>query len=125
MPYQLQAAIAAIHDEALTADETDWPQILALYDVLEQVSPGPVVTLNRAVAVAMVARTAGRARPARDPRRRRPYAVTRTGSTSSGDTCSSSRATAVAARESYLLAARMTASVPEQRYLALRAARLG
>ena len=50
----MQAAIAAIHDEAATADETDWPQILALYDVLEQVSPGPVVTLNRAVAVAMV-----------------------------------------------------------------------
>jgi RNA polymerase sigma factor (sigma-70 family) len=53
-PYQLQAAIAALHDEAPSADETDWPQILALYDVLEQVSPGPVVTLNRAVAVAMV-----------------------------------------------------------------------
>ena len=53
-PYQLQAAIAAVHDEAPSADETDWPQILALYEVLEQVSPGPVVTLNRAVAVAMV-----------------------------------------------------------------------
>ena len=53
-PYQLQAAIAAIHDEAPTAEATDWPQILALYEVLERVSPGPVVTLNRAVAVAMV-----------------------------------------------------------------------
>ena len=53
-PYQLQAAIAAVHDEAANAEETDWPQILALYDVLERVSPGPVVTLNRAVAVAMV-----------------------------------------------------------------------
>ena len=53
-PYQLQAAIAAVHDEAASAAATDWPQILALYDVLEQVSPGPVVTLNRAVAVAMV-----------------------------------------------------------------------
>ena len=53
-PYQLQAAIAAVHDEAATAEDTDWPQILALYEVLEQVSPGPVVTLNRAVAVAMV-----------------------------------------------------------------------
>jgi len=49
-PYQLQAAIAAVHDEAPNARETDWPQILALYEVLEQVSPGPVVTLNRAVA---------------------------------------------------------------------------
>ena len=53
-PYQLQAAIAAIHDEARTAADTDWPQILACYDLLERISPGPVVTLNRAVAVAMV-----------------------------------------------------------------------
>lgn len=53
-PYQLQAAIAALHGEAPTADRTDWPQILALYDVLERISPTPVVTLNRAVAVAMV-----------------------------------------------------------------------
>jgi RNA polymerase sigma factor (sigma-70 family) len=53
-PYQLQAAIAAVHDEAASAEATDWPQILALYDVLERVSPGPVVTLNRAVAEAMV-----------------------------------------------------------------------
>ncbi|GAA0554295.1 sigma factor-like helix-turn-helix DNA-binding protein [Paractinoplanes ferrugineus] len=51
-PYQLQAAIAAIHDEAPGDDETDWPQILALYEVLEKIAPGPVVTLNRAVAVA-------------------------------------------------------------------------
>ena len=43
-----------MHDEAPSAEDTDWPQILALYEVLEQVSPGPVVTLNRAVAVAMV-----------------------------------------------------------------------
>src|SRR3712207_874690 len=49
-PYQLQAAIAALHDEAPTAGATDWPQILALYEVLERVSPGPVVTLNKAVA---------------------------------------------------------------------------
>src|SRR5438445_8054230 len=53
-PYQLQAAIAAIHDEAPSARETDWRQILALYEVLDRVAPGPVVTLNRAVAVAMV-----------------------------------------------------------------------
>jgi len=53
-PYQLQAAIAAVHDEARSAEETDWPQILALYEVLERVAPGPVVTLNRAVALAMV-----------------------------------------------------------------------
>jgi RNA polymerase sigma factor (sigma-70 family) len=53
-PYQAQAAIAAIHDEAPRAQDTDWPQILALYDVLERLSPNPMVTLNRAVAVAMV-----------------------------------------------------------------------
>ena len=53
-PYQVQAAIAAVHAEATTAAETDWPQILALYDVLSRIAPGPVVTLNRAVAVGMV-----------------------------------------------------------------------
>jgi RNA polymerase sigma factor (sigma-70 family) len=52
--YQLQAAIAAVHDEAQTADETDWPQILALYSLLEQMTGNPMVTLNRAVAAAMV-----------------------------------------------------------------------
>ncbi|WP_213012294.1 RNA polymerase sigma factor [Paractinoplanes toevensis] len=51
-PYQIQAAIAALHDEATSDAETDWAQILALYEVLERISPGPVVTLNRAVAVA-------------------------------------------------------------------------
>ncbi|MEU7279036.1 DUF6596 domain-containing protein [Streptomyces sp. NPDC045431] len=53
-PYQLQAAIAAVHDEARDTDATDWPQILALYELLERFGPNPVVTLNRAVAVAMV-----------------------------------------------------------------------
>jgi RNA polymerase sigma-70 factor (ECF subfamily) len=52
-PYQLQAAIAAVHGEALTAGETDWPQIVGLYDLLMMVEPTPVVKLNRAVAVAM------------------------------------------------------------------------
>ncbi|HEY3008413.1 MAG TPA: DUF6596 domain-containing protein [Micromonosporaceae bacterium] len=52
--YQLQAAIAAIHDEAATADETDWPQILALYGLLERMTGNPMVTLNRAIALAMV-----------------------------------------------------------------------
>jgi len=53
-PYQLQAAIAAVHDEAETAAATDWPQILALYGVLERWQANPMVTLNRAVALAMV-----------------------------------------------------------------------
>ncbi|MEW6224924.1 MAG: DUF6596 domain-containing protein [Chloroflexota bacterium] len=54
-PYQLQAAIAAVHDEAPTAGLTDWPQILGLYEVLARLAPSPVVSLNRAVAVAEVA----------------------------------------------------------------------
>jgi len=52
--YQLQAAIAALHDEAERPEDTDWPQILALYDLLEQLSGNPMVTLNRAVAAAML-----------------------------------------------------------------------
>jgi predicted RNA polymerase sigma factor len=122
-PYQLQAAIAAIHDEAPTADETDWPQILALYDVLEQVSPGPVVTLNRAVAVAMVdGPRAGLAvlgtldADDRMTHTHRLEAVRGHLLELAGDPD--------AARESYRRAARMTASAPEQRYLAMRAARL-
>jgi RNA polymerase sigma-70 factor (ECF subfamily) len=52
-PYQLQAAIAAVHGEALKMGETDWPQIVGLYDLLMMIEPTPVVKLNRAVAVAM------------------------------------------------------------------------
>jgi RNA polymerase sigma factor (sigma-70 family) len=122
-PYQLQAAIAAVHDEAPNAEGTDWPQILALYDVLEQVSPGPVVTLNRAVAVGMVrGPRAGLALlgtlegDERMARTHRLDAVRGALLELAGDTD--------AARASYRRAARMAASVPEQRYLALRAARL-
>ena len=53
-PYQLQAAIAAVHDEAARASDTDWPQILALYDLLRRMSDNPMVALNHAIAVAMV-----------------------------------------------------------------------
>jgi RNA polymerase sigma factor (sigma-70 family) len=122
-PYQLQAAIAAVHDEAATAEETDWPQILALYEVLERVSPGPVVTLNRAVAVAMVnGPRAGLAllgtldADERMAHNHRLEAVRGHLLERAGDMA--------AARESYLKAAKMTASLPEQRYLTLRAARL-
>lgn len=52
-PYALQAAIAACHARAPTAEETDWPRIVALYDALAQLAPSPVVELNRAVAVGM------------------------------------------------------------------------
>ena len=122
-PYQLQAAIVAVHDEARTAEETDWPQILALYEVLEQVSPGPVVTLNRAVAVARVhGPRAGLAlvgtldKDERMAHNHRLEAVRAHLLERAGDID--------AARKSYELAARMTASLPERRYLALRAARL-
>ncbi len=122
-PYQLQAAIAALHDEASTAEETDWPQILALYQVLAQVAPGPVVTLSRAVAIAMVhGPTAGLAllgtldTDDRMAHTHRLEAVRAHLLEQAGDT--------TAARQSYLRAARMTASLPEQRYLELRAAQL-
>jgi RNA polymerase sigma factor (sigma-70 family) len=52
--YQLQAAVAAVHDEAARTEDTDWPQVLALYELLKRVSPGPMVTLNHAIAAAMV-----------------------------------------------------------------------
>jgi RNA polymerase sigma factor (sigma-70 family) len=53
-PYQLQAAIAAVHDEAAQSEDTDWPQILALYDLLKRMSDNPMVVLNHAIAAAMV-----------------------------------------------------------------------
>ncbi|AGZ44673.1 RNA polymerase sigma factor [Actinoplanes friuliensis] len=121
--YQLQAAIAALHDEATTAAATDWPQILALYDVLERVSPGPVVTLNRAVAVARArGPLAGLAVLAELDSDERMAANHRLESVRAhllelaGDTA--------AAHACYLRAAEMTASLPEQRYLTLRAAAL-
>ena len=122
-PYQLQAAIAAVHDEAPTAEDTDWREILALYEVLEQVAPGPVVTLNKAVALANVdGPRAGLAllgtlesdqRLAHSHRLEgvRAHLLELAGEPE-------------AAREAYLRAAQMTASVPEQRYLSLRAAQL-
>lgn len=121
--FQLQAAIAAVHDEAPSASGTDWPQILALYDVLERVSAGPVVTLNRAVAVAMV----------HGPR----AGLAVVGTLEADDRMTNShRLRAVrahllelageseAAVEAYHDAVRLSRSVPEQRYLALKAARL-
>jgi predicted RNA polymerase sigma factor len=53
-PYQLQAAIAAVHDEAEAPEDTDWPQILLLYQLLDRLVPNPMATLNRALALAMV-----------------------------------------------------------------------
>jgi RNA polymerase sigma factor (sigma-70 family) len=122
-PYQLQAAIAAVHDEAARAEDTDWPQILALYGLLETVAPGPMVTLNRIVAVAMVhgprvaleRLAAAEAEPALS-RHHRVAAVRAHLLEMAGD--------AAAAAELYRLAARRTLSLPEQRYLEDRARRL-
>jgi RNA polymerase sigma factor (sigma-70 family) len=122
-PYQVQAAIAAVHAEAERAEDTDWPQVLALYELLERIGPNPMVTLNRAVALAMVRgpqagldllatleaddRIAGHHR----------YAAVRAHLLElAGDRA--------AARAGYRDAARRTTSVPERRYLDACAARL-
>ena len=122
-PYQIQAAIAAIHGEATDDSSTDWAQILALYEVLERVAPGPMVTLNRAVALSRVSGpSAGLALLATiesDPRMastHRLAAVRAHLLELDGDVAG--------ARAAYLEAARQTRSTPEQRYLAARAARL-
>jgi RNA polymerase sigma factor (sigma-70 family) len=122
-PYQLQAAIAAVHDEAPTAADTDWRQILALYDLLERLAPNPMVTLNRAVAIAMV-RGPGAALDLlatldADDRMSRHYRLTAVRAhllEMAGDRA--------AARAGYQTAARSTTSLPERRYLESRAARL-
>jgi RNA polymerase sigma factor (sigma-70 family) len=122
-PYQLQAAIAAVHDEAPTADDTDWPQILALYELLMRISDNPVVALNHAVAVAMahgpaagLALVDGLAADQRLAGGHRLPAVRAHLLELAGDTS--------AARESYLAAARRAGTVPQRRYLNERAARL-
>lgn len=122
-PYQVQAAIAAVHSEAAHADDTDWPQVLALYDVLERIAPNPMATLNRAVAVAMVhgPRQALELLATLDGDDRvaghhRVHAVRAHLLEMAGD--------AVGARRGYRTAARLTSSIPEQRYLEAKAARL-
>jgi len=122
-PYQLQAAIAAVHDEAPTADETDWNQIVALYEVLLHLSDNPMVALNHVVAVAMargpgpglalLAKIEGDERIAADHRL---FAVQAHLLEMSGDS--------VGARAAYEEAATRTTSLPQQRYLNGRAARL-
>ncbi|MGH9216512.1 MAG: RNA polymerase sigma factor, partial [Acidimicrobiales bacterium] len=122
-PYQLQAAIAAVHDEAPSADDTDWAQIVGLYELLERVASNPLVTLNHAVAVAMT----------RGPQAGLDLLATLDADNRMAD---HHRLDAVrahllemagdkdGARASYRNAARRTTSLPEQRYLETRAARL-
>jgi len=121
--YQLQAAIAAIHGEALTAQDTDWPQIVALYELLEHRSPTPMVRLNQAVAVAMASGPAAGLsmldQADTDHRmvgHHRFDAVRAHLQEMAGDLA--------AARANYRKAARATTSLPEKRYLEGRAAQL-
>lgn len=122
-PYVLQAAIAAVHAEAARPQDTDWPQILALYELLQRVLPSPVVTLNRTVAMAMV----------HGPR----AALTLLGTLDADERLAGSHRLAatrghllemagdhLAAQDCYLAAAGLTPSVTERRYLEDRAARL-
>ncbi len=121
--YQLQAAIAALHDEAAHADATDWPQIAALYGVLAQLAPNPMVTISRAIAVAMVDGPAAGLELSRaldaDPR------------VAHGHRLAAVRAHLLeragdreAARAHYELAAARATNVPERDYLVMRAQRL-
>jgi RNA polymerase sigma factor (sigma-70 family) len=122
-PYQLQAAIAAVHDEAPTAEVTDWPQIMALYELLMRLSDNPVVRLNHAVAVAMVRGPraglellAGLGADQRMTEDHRLHAVSAHLLEMAGERD--------AARGAYLAAATRTSNLPQQRYLHARAARL-
>ena len=121
--YQLQAAIAACHDEAARVDDTDWPQILALYGLLQQMSDNPMLTLNRAVALAMVhGPQAGLtlleplSKDARVSEHHRLAAVRAHLYEKAGDSA--------AAIAHYQTAAARTSSTPERTYLLLKAARL-
>jgi RNA polymerase sigma factor (sigma-70 family) len=122
-PYQLQAAIAAVHDEAPSTEATDWPQIVALYELLRRIADNPVVALNHAVAVAMVdgpQAGLGLLGPLEADERiaedRRLHAVRAHLLELAGDRAG--------ARDAYLAAARRTTNLPQQRYLHARAARL-
>jgi predicted RNA polymerase sigma factor len=119
--YGVQAAIAAVHDRAASADATAWPQIVALYDRLEGMTGNPVVTVNRAVAVAMVEgpgaglalldEVEGRLGPSHRPDAVRAHLLEMAGDVD-------------AAVAKYRVAARRATSLPERRYLLTRSARL-
>jgi RNA polymerase sigma factor (sigma-70 family) len=120
-PYQLRAAIAAVHDEAPSAEATDWREILGLYDILVRLVPGPVERLNRAVAVAMV----------HGPRAGLTELDALEGELSAGHRLDAVRGHLLEragayeeARAAYESAAAKTLSLPEQRYLHARAERL-
>jgi RNA polymerase sigma factor (sigma-70 family) len=122
-PYQLQAAIVSLHMDAAHAEDTDWPQIRFLYQVLCRIAPNPMASLNHAVAVAMTDGPAAGLAMLREigadhrvAGHHRLAAVRAHLLELAGDRA--------AAREDYLIAARRTSSLPEQRYLRLRANQL-
>jgi len=119
--YQVQAMIAAVHDEAASVEDTDWPQILALYGLLERMTGNPMVALNRAIAAAMVHGPAAGLKllePLDEPLagHYRLDAVRAHLFEMAGDT--------QAAMAHYRAAAARTTSIPEQQYLTTQAARL-
>ena len=122
-PYQIQAAIAAIHDEAANVTDTDWPQILAFYRLLERMSDNPMVRLNRIVAMAMVhgpdaglTELAALGADSRMMTHYRTDAVRGHLLAMSGDTASAST--------HFLVAAERTTSIPERNFLLTMAARM-
>lgn len=122
-PYQLQAAIAAVHDEAARAEETDWPQIMALYELLMRMSGNPMVALNHAIAVSMVhgpSRGLELLKPLDSDTRlaghHRLYAVRAHLLEMTGE-----HQGAIA---NYQTAATLTTSIPERNYLMMQSARL-
>jgi len=122
-PYQLQAAIAAVHDEAPTAEATDWPQILALYELLKRMSANPMVALNHAIATAMVHGPSKGLELLKaldsDERIAEHYRLSAV--RAHLHEMAGEREAAV---EHYLTAARRTTSLPERNYLLAQAARL-
>ncbi len=121
--YQLQAAIAAVHDEAPRAEDTDWPQILALYGLLKRMADNPMVTLNHAIAAAMVHGPSAGLKLLealdKDPRLAGHYRLDAV--RAHLHEMAGNREAAIA---HYQAAAGRTASVPERNYLMTKAARL-
>jgi RNA polymerase sigma factor (sigma-70 family) len=122
-PYRLQAAIAAVHSEAKSWEETDWMQIVVLYRMLDDIAPSPAVTLNLAVAVAMAHSPDAGLRMLDplldDPRTRRNHRIHAVRAHLLEMTGRN-----VEAGAAYAAAARLTTSIPEQRYLNSKAAQL-
>jgi predicted RNA polymerase sigma factor len=119
-PFQLQAAIAAVHAEAPSTTETDWREITVLYELLERIAPNPVFTLNRAVAVAMFRGPAAALELLEEVERDERVAGSHRVAAVRGHLLELAGDTAAAAA-AYDVAARLTTSLPERQYLERRA----